>query len=104
MRAAKALCVAVLEEAWNLVTEEVMPPPELQVRMRSASTYATEEASDIVSQAFRFGGGSAMHSNHPLQKCLRDVHAAAQHNMVSDRTYENHGQFMLGFPEANPIG
>ncbi|GIS92923.1 MAG: hypothetical protein CM1200mP22_01600 [Dehalococcoidia bacterium] len=45
-----------------------------------------------------------MHSNHPLQKCLRDVHAAAQHNMVSDRTYENHGQFMLGFPEANPMG
>ncbi|MED5207675.1 MAG: acyl-CoA dehydrogenase family protein [Chloroflexota bacterium] len=104
LRAAKALCVAVLEEAWNLVTEEVMPPPELQVRMRSASTYATEEASDIVSQAFRFGGGSAMHSNHSLQKCLRDVHAAAQHNMVSDRTYENHGQFMLGFPEANPMG
>ena len=104
LRAAKALCVAVLEEAWELVTKEIMPPPELQVRMRAASTYATEEASDIVSQAFRFGGGSAMYTNHPLQKCLRDVHGAAQHNMVSDRAYENHGQFMLGFPDADPMG
>jgi alkylation response protein AidB-like acyl-CoA dehydrogenase len=104
LRAAKALCVEVLEEAWALVTRDIMPPPELQVRMRSACTYATEEASDVVSQAFRFGGGSAMYTSHPLQKCLRDVHGAAQHNMVSDRAYENHGQFMLGFPDADPMG
>ncbi len=104
LRAAKSLCLETLEEAWELVTEEITPPPELQVRLRASGTYATEEASDIVSQAFRFGGGSAMYSSHILQKCLRDVHGAAQHNMVSDRAYENHGQFMLGFPGANPMG
>ena len=104
LRAAKSLCLETLEEAWELVTEEITPPPELQVRLRASGTYATEEASDIVSQAFRFGGGSAMYSSHILQKCLRDVHGAAQHNMVSDRAYENHGQFMLGFPDANPMG
>ena len=104
LRAAKALCLETLEEAWELVTQEITPQPELQVRLRASGTYATEEASDIVSQAFRFGGGSAMFSTHVLQKCLRDVHAAAQHNMVSDRAYENHGQFILGFPDANPMG
>ena len=104
LRAAKSLCLETLEEAWELVTEEITPPPELQVRLRASGTYATGEASDIVSQAFRFGGGSAMYSSHILQKCLRDVHGAAQHNMVSDRAYENHGQFMLGFPGANPMG
>jgi alkylation response protein AidB-like acyl-CoA dehydrogenase len=104
LRAAKSLCLETLEEAWELVTQEITPPPELQVRLRSSSTYATEEASDIVSQAFRFGGGSALYRSHNLQKCLRDVHGAAQHNMVSDRAYENHGQFMLGFPDANPMG
>ena len=55
-------------------------------------------------QAFRFGGGTAMYSSHVLQKCLRDINAAAQHQMVSDRAYENHGQFALGFPDANPMG
>tara|TARA_B100001179_G_scaffold148977_1_gene108195 strand:- start:127 stop:822 length:696 start_codon:yes stop_codon:yes gene_type:complete len=104
LRAAKALCVETLEEAWELVCRGITPPPPLQVRLRASGTYATEEASDIVSQAFRFGGGSAMYSSHILQKCLRDIHGAAQHNMVSDRAYENHGQFMLGFPGANPMG
>ncbi len=104
LKAAKALCMETLEEAWELVTQEIMPPPELQVRLRASGTYATEEASDIVSQAFRFGGGTALYSSHILQKCLRDVHGAAQHNMVSDRAYENHGQFMLGFPDADPMG
>ena len=104
LRAAKALCLETLEEAWELVTREITPPPEMQVRLRASGTYATEEASDIVSQAFRFGGGSAMYTSHVLQKCLRDVHGAAQHNMVSDRAYENHGQFMLDFPEADPMG
>ena len=87
-----------------MVTQEITPPPELQVRLRASGTYATEEASDIVSQAFRFGGGSALFNSHVLQKCLRDIHGAAQHNMVSDRAYENHGQFLLGFPGANPMG
>ena len=45
-----------------------------------------------------------MYSSHILQKCLQDIHGAAQHNMVSDRAYENHGQFMLRFPGANPMG
>ena len=104
LRAAKALCLETLEEAWELVTQKITPPPELQVRLRASGTYATEEASDIVSQAFRFAGGSALYNSHILQKCLRDIHGAAQHNMVSDRAYENHGQFMLGFPDANPMG
>ncbi len=104
LRAAKALCMETLEEAWELVCQGITPPPPLQVRLRASGTYATEEASDIVSQAFRFGGGSAMYSSHILQKCLRDIHGAAQHNMVSDRAYENHGQFMLGSPGANPMG
>ena len=104
LRAAKALCVETLEEAWELVCQGITPPPTLQVRLRASGSYATAEASDIVSQAFRFGGGSAMYSSHILQKCLRDIHGAAQHNMVSDRAYENHGQFLLGFPGANPMG
>ncbi len=104
LRAAKALCVETLEEAWELVCQGITPPPTLQIRLRASGSYVTAEASDIVSQAFRFGGGSAMYSSHILQKCLRDIHGAAQHNMVSDRAYENHGQFLLGFPGANPMG
>ena len=36
--------------------------------------------------------------------CFRDIHAGVQHLMVSDKAYENHAQFLLGFPEANAMG
>ena len=104
LRAAKALCMETIEEAWESVCQGITPPPPLQIRLRASGTYSTTEASDVVSQAFRFGGGTAMYNSHILQKCLRDINAAAQHQMVSDRAYENHGQFILGFPGANPMG
>ena len=104
LRAAKALGVETLEEAWELVCQGITPPPTLQIRLRASGSYATAEASDVVSQAFRFGGGTDIYNSHVLQKCLRDINAAAQHQMVSDRAYENYGQFALGFPNANPMG
>jgi len=104
LRAAKALCMETIEEAWESVCQGITPPPPLQIRLRASGTYSTTEASDIVSQAFRFGGGTAMYNSHILQKCLRDINASAQHQMVSDRAYENHGQFILGFPGADPMG
>lgn len=104
LRAARALVLETIEEAWDFACRGITPPLPLQARMRASATFSTEEAVDITSQAFRFGGGTAMYSSHVLQKCLRDINAAAQHNMVSDRTYENVGQFTLGFPTANPMG
>ena len=104
LRAARALVLETIEEAWASVCQGITPPPPLQARMRASAAYSTEVAADVVSQAFRFGGGTAMYSSHVLQKCLRDINAAAQHQMVSDRAYENYGQFTLGFPGANPMG
>jgi hypothetical protein len=58
----------------------------------------------VATSAFRYGGGTALYHTNILQRCLRDINAAAQHAMVSDTAYENHGQFALGLPEATPMG
>ena len=104
LRAAKALVLETIEEAWDSVCQGITPPPPLQVRLRASGTYSTLEATEVVSKAFRFGGGSAMFNSNVLQKCLRDINAGAVHQMVGDRAYENHGQFLLGFRDANPMG
>ena len=104
LRAARALVLEIIEESLGFASQGMTPPIALQAMMRASATFSTEEAADITSQAFRFGGGTAMYSSNVLQKCLRDINAAAQHNMVSDRTYENVGQFNLGFATANPMG
>ncbi len=103
LRAVRALNVEVLEEAWQVVCDGAPPPPPLQARMRSCATYTTDVAVDIVTQAFRFAGGAALFDSSMLQRCLRDINAGAQHQMVSDAAYENHGQFMLGLPDAKAM-
>ena len=104
LRAARALVVETLDEAWDSVCRGITPEPPLQARMRSAASFSTSVAADVVSQAFRFGGGTALHQTHVLQKCLRDINASAQHQMVSDAAFEYHGQFLLGLPGANAMG
>jgi alkylation response protein AidB-like acyl-CoA dehydrogenase len=66
--------------------------------------YATEVAVEVVTQAYRFAGGSAVFSSNTLEKSLRDINTAAQHLMVSDSAYELHGQLALGLPIASPLG
>ena len=100
LRATRLLSVEVLEEASQAVSEGHPPSPLLQTEMRSLCSYTTDVAVDIVTQAFRFAGGAALFDDSILQRCLRDINAGAQHQMVSDAAYENHGQFMLNLPDA----
>jgi alkylation response protein AidB-like acyl-CoA dehydrogenase len=97
------LVVDILERAWESAYDGITPDLQLQIEMRSSATYATEVAVDVASQAFRYGGGRALYNSSVLQRCLRDLNAAAQHFMVSDSSYENHGQFMLGVPDIDPM-
>ena len=103
LRAARSLNVEILGEAWRCVCDGYTPPPPLQAQMRSVATYTTDVAAEVASQAFRYGGGEALFADNILQQCLRDIHAAAQHQMVSDTAYENHGQFLLGLPNARTM-
>ena len=103
LRAVRALNVALLEQAWQIVSQGETLTPETQAELRSLATYSTDVAVDVATQAFRFGGGAALFQTNVLQQCLRDINAAAQHQMVSDAAYENHGQFLLGLPEARPL-
>ena len=72
--------------------------------MRSVATFVTEVVVDVTTQAFRAGGGTALYRTSILQRCLRDINAAAQHLMVSNAAYENYGQFLLGLADADPMG
>ena len=103
LRAARALAVEVNEEVWAAAATGA-PPLALQCLARSAAVYATEVATEVVGEAFRYAGASAIYQSHYLQRCLRDLDVAAQHYMVSDTAYENLGQIKLGYTDVNPMG
>ena len=103
LRAARALAVAVFEEVWATVSSGGAVTPRLQADTRAVATFATEVAVDVTESAFRYAGGRALFLSHILQRCWRDMNAAAQHFVVSDVAYESQGQFVLGIPGADPM-
>ncbi len=104
LRAARALCREALDEAWEFCRRGERPDLERQLRLRGACAYATDVACQIATTAFRYGGGNAIYNDRVLQRCMRDINAAAQHFMVNTSAYDNLGQFRLGMPNVNAMG
>ena len=102
-RAARGLVIEIFDNAWHTVCAGKKPGPELQIEMRSVTTLVTDVALDITTLAFRYGAGSAIHLSSILQRCLRDLQAGAAHLMVSDASYELHGQCLLGIADVDPL-
>jgi alkylation response protein AidB-like acyl-CoA dehydrogenase len=103
LRAARALVLEIYDEAWAFALRGEVPPPGVQASIRSVTAFATEVAAEVTTEAFRFGGGEAAFATNPLQRYLRDINVGAQHLMVSTIAYENHGQFLMGLPGADPL-
>ncbi len=104
LRAARALCQEALQEAWEFCRRRERPDLERQLRLRAACAYATDIACQVTAAAFRYGGGDAIYNDRVLQRCLRDINAAAQHFMVNSSAYDNLGQFRLGLTGVNAMG
>jgi len=98
LRAATALLLNTVDAAWqaSLGPEPISTEHKRDIRL--ATTYATEEAAAIVDRMHRTAGGSSVFESSVLAHCLRDVHVATQHMMVSEATYEVVGRLFLGLP------
>lgn len=98
LRAATALLLNAVDTAWqaSLGPEPISTEHKRDIRL--ATTFATEEAAAIVDRMHRTAGGSSVFESSVLAHCLRDVHVATQHMMVSDATYEVVGRLFLGLP------
>ena len=103
LRAARALSHEVFERAYEITCSGQVPGDDIQAEMRAVAAHVTFEAIDVATTAFRYAGGSAIHRGNILQRCLRNVNAAAQHFMVSDSALENYGATLLDIPEVKPM-
>jgi indole-3-acetate monooxygenase len=98
LRAARAFLLDAVETAWRASSGTEPMSAEHRRDIRLATTFAAEEAAEIVTRMHRTAGGSAVYDTSPIQRCLRDVHVATQHMMVSESTYELAGRLFLGLP------
>jgi alkylation response protein AidB-like acyl-CoA dehydrogenase len=103
LKATRALQMSLLEKTWRYLNEGREITPAFHAELRAAGAHTSEVAVEVAAMAVRYAAGSAVYSGNILQRCLRDLQMADTHFLVSDTSYESHGQFMLGIRDANPF-
>ncbi|MDI1452105.1 acyl-CoA dehydrogenase family protein [Polyangium sp. 6x1] len=101
--AARALAREVIELSMQRAEAGEALSPEDWAAVRAATTYTTEVAADVTSFAFRAGGSSAIYTGTVLERCFRDVHAAAQHIAATDDAYDYAARVRMGEAPFNPL-
>jgi alkylation response protein AidB-like acyl-CoA dehydrogenase len=69
---------------------------DLEARCRLACVNIGESCRKAVDTMFALAGATPVYSGHRLERCLRDVHTASQHLVVSPVWWEKTGQFYFG--------
>jgi 3-hydroxy-9,10-secoandrosta-1,3,5(10)-triene-9,17-dione monooxygenase len=102
--AAMTIALKDCDEAMALAEQGLVPPLIDRARWRRDGAYAAQLAARAVDIVFAGTGGSAIHEAHPLQRALRDVHAANGHIGVSwDLNGGIYGRMALGLAPDFPL-
>ena len=100
IRAARAVHREAMAEAWDAAVAGKVPSEDIQLAVTTASIYAVETCTDVVSDLFRYGGGRVLALSNPMQRHLRNVLAARQHVALSEEHYEAAGRYILQSAKA----
>lgn len=92
--AARAFLAHEVGTAWAVAQAGDRVSTEQRARVRLACAHAARAAVAAVDAAYELGGGTSVYATSPLQRCLRDVHTASQHLMVSPRMFETVGKVL----------
>jgi indole-3-acetate monooxygenase len=98
VRAAGALLDEAIGAAWERAVAGAGVDVEQRAALRLAATHATEVSTRATDSAYTLAGGSALYESSPLQRRVRDAHAATQHMLVAPATWELTGRVLLGMP------
>lgn len=92
---ARAFLVEAVRAAWASLVAGGEPTAGERARLSLANVHAGESAVRAVELMYQAAGSSAIYSDSPLDRCLRDVHVAVQHIAVSTQHYQTIGQQLL---------
>ena len=61
-----------------------------------AATHAANTAKQATELVFSAGSSASVYASFQLERCVRDIHASAQHICVAPGNYQMAGQAFLG--------
>jgi alkylation response protein AidB-like acyl-CoA dehydrogenase len=103
LRAARAFTEVQIEQQWSRACAGALNGTTDFTQGLQGSAWVHAACSNVVSGCYTLGGASSIMNASPLQRRLRDIHAARQHFMAQERSYAAAGRNVLGFPPANPL-
>jgi indole-3-acetate monooxygenase len=103
LRAARALLEVQTATHWRRAVEGVLDGKADFAESLQGCAWIHVACNNVVSGCYTLSGSSAVLNTSPLQRRLRDIHAARQHVFAQDRFYGSAGKHALGFPAVDPI-
>lgn len=96
VRSARAFFYEATEEAWDEIMNGDEPTESQVSNIRLATTNVARECAEATRMAYQLSGMQGAYVDHPLSRCLRDVHLVTQHAFMGEVTYQNAGAIMFG--------
>ncbi len=110
LRAARTLLQHTLREIFAAVARRgEMPPgempagemtPDENMSIRLVTTYAINQAKEVVQTAWQYAGATAIFDANPFERRFRDMHAVTQQVQGRWTHFETVGQHLLGLPPS----
>jgi alkylation response protein AidB-like acyl-CoA dehydrogenase len=101
-RAARTFLIEAMSELMAALVEEGPRLINARAVFRSACTHAAESAVLIADILAAEAGATAIFETSPIERCVRDIHAAVKHVAMTPNNYLVSGRLGLGLDPGTP--
>jgi len=98
LKSSRAYLRGVIAEMWDDAQRTGKISAEHHPQLRLASTWAINQARDVVATVYHAAGASAIFESNPLERRMRDIHAGTQQGQGRPIHFETVGQMLMGMP------
>jgi indole-3-acetate monooxygenase len=95
LRAARGLLLEQTESHWRHALAARLGTNALLVEGSQAAIWTIGTCVSVVDKCFALAGSAALYDDSPLQRRMRDIHVAAQHNLMQPRHYVKAGKLLV---------
>jgi alkylation response protein AidB-like acyl-CoA dehydrogenase len=99
LQAARAFVFDTIGSMWDSALASNVPAVDQRARFLLAAQQAMHASINAVDTAFGFAGAGAIQLDHPLQRCFRDIHTAAQHIYFSPAAAKRYAKARLNIEQ-----
>jgi alkylation response protein AidB-like acyl-CoA dehydrogenase len=103
VRSARAWLHTTVEQTWQSHLAHGQVSFDERADLLLAAANATRSAAAAVDILYTVAGASANYRSSPLQRALRDIHAATQHVGTAAPQFQSAGRMILGLPPLHSL-